>query len=210
MAKKKKKGLKIGLLLFAVAFILCLAIVFQYYGKIYKSAVTLKSKTGFLYVHSDWNRSDLVNHLFSEGILKDTTSFVWVANQKEYKTVKPGKYELKSGMSNNSLVNLLRSGKQIPVQVTFNTIRKYRDLAGKIGAQIEADSASLYQLITDENTASKYGFNRKTFLTLFIPNTYELYWNTSAEEFVQRMAAEYKRFWNEDRIAKSRKLNLSQ
>ena len=75
---------------------------------------------------------------------------------------------------------------------------------------IEADSADIAALLKDEETAKKYGFNKQTFCSMFIPNTYEFWWNTSAEEFVQRMADEYKKFWNDDRKAKANELGLSQ
>ena len=207
---KKKKGIKLGLFAFLLAFIVSLVMVYRYYGKIYQAAVTLKSKTSYFYIPSDWDRSDLINHLYTSGILKDTTSFIWVAERKQFLTIKPGRYELKAGISNKSLINLFRSGNQTPVQVTFNTIRTAKDLAGKVSQQIEADSTDLYALLTNEEFANSYGFNRNTFLTLFLPNTYEFYWNTSAKEFIQKMAKEYKRFWNEDRMAKARSLNLSQ
>ena len=113
-------------------------------------------------------------------------------------------------MSNNDLVNLLRSGKQSPVKLTFNTIRTYEDLAGKVANQIEADSISLLKALRNPDLANKYGFSTATFFTLFIPNTYEFYWNTSAEEFIQRMAREYKSFWNESRRAKAKAIGLSQ
>src|SRR5690606_6416404 len=98
------------------------------------------------------------------------------------------------------LINLLRSGKQTPVQVSFHSIRIKESLANTISGQLELDSAHLLNLLKSEETAKKYGFSKETFLTMFLPNTYEFYWNTSAEEFIQRMAEEYKRFWNSERI----------
>lgn len=211
MAKKKKrKGLKIGLLLFVVTFVVCAGIFWKYYGKVFESAVTIEEDKSYLYIYSNWNRGDLVDYLHEKGILKDTASFIWVANQKKFQTVKPGRYLLKGGMSNNSLVNLLRSGEQIPVKVTFNTIRTAKDLADKVASQIEANPDNLYSLLNNSTFAQKYGFSTQTFLTMFLPNTYEFYWNTSAEEFIQKMAGEYKRFWNEERKAKARKIGLSQ
>lgn len=210
MTKKKKAGLKIGLLIFIGLFCVAGYLFISYYQKVFKSNTSLNGETEYLYVKTGSKRSDLILNLSQKGILKDTTSFIWVADQKEFLTPKPGRYKLEDGMNNNELINLLRSGKQEPVQVTFNTIRTPKDLASKIGKQIEADSAELYHKITSGELASKYGFNSKTFMTLFIPNTYEFYWNTSADDFIKRMAKEYKRFWNADRIAKAKKQNLSQ
>jgi UPF0755 protein len=108
------------------------------------------------------------------------------------------------------LVNLLRSGKQSPVKLGFISVRSLDILAGKAAAYIEADSATLAALLTDPATAQKYGFNQQTFMSMFIPNTYEFYWNTSAEKFVEKMAEEYKNFWNEDRKQKAADIGLSQ
>lgn len=213
MAKKKAKrrGIKIGVIIFMILFVIAAYLFAGYYQKVYAASVSVSSKDPFLYVQSDWNRNDLVEHLVNEQIIQDTSSFIWVANRKGFHTVKPGKYKLRDGMSNNSLVNLIRlSGNRTPVRLTFNTIRTKNDLAGKVSKQIEADSLEILNIISSAEEARKYGFNQNTFFTLFIPNTYEVQWNMSAEEFVKRMALEYKRFWNADRKAKARKLNLSQ
>lgn len=207
MGRKSRKwsaGIFILLFLFA-------AFVFvQYYGKIYSSAAKVNAEDPYLYVKTGWSRTDLLNHLNETGVITDTSSFNWVADQKSFITPKAGKYRLKDGMSNNALINLLRSGEQVPVQLTFNSIRTLEDLAGRVGSQIEADSLDLLKTFRSPELQSKYGFNTHTFLGMFIPNTYELYWNTSAEGFVARMAKEFKRFWTEERIAKARKLGLSQ
>jgi len=113
-------------------------------------------------------------------------------------------------MSNNELVNLLRSGKQVPVKLTFNSIRTPEQLAGKVAKQIEADSTDIIKLLKSESFTSSYGFNKYTIMTMFIPNTYEVYWNMSAEDFFRRMANEYKNFWTEERKQKAKNINLMQ
>ena len=211
MAKKrKKKRGSIGAILFLIVATVAAFLIYRYYGKIFNEATSIENEEQYLYVKSNWDRDDLIKYLHQEKVLQDTASFIWVANQKEFITPKAGRYLIKNGMSNNELVNLLRSGKQEPVKVTFNSIRTYNDLAGNIGGQIEVDSSELMKAFTSSALAKKYGFNAQTFLTLFIPNTYELYWNTSAEQFIKRMASEYKRFWTAEKIAKAKKLNLSQ
>lgn len=210
MAKKKKGRSFWGIAIFLLLFSAALFIVFRYYQKIYASAVQLNQDQKFLHVHSDWSRSDLIQHLYQTRILLDTQSFIWVADQKQFTQPKPGRYQLKPGMSNNSLINLLRSGRQTPVTLTFNTIRLKSELASKVSKSLELDSASLHDLLRREDFAVKYGFNRQTILCLFLPNTYEFYWDTNAEEFVDRMAREYKKFWTDERKAKAKAINLSQ
>lgn len=206
----KGKVVKIGGVIFGLSFIIAAYIFFNYYQKVFQSNTSVSETDPYLYVYSGWSRSDLIEAMAKRGILEDTASFIWVANKKQFLTPKSGKYRLNDGMNNNDLVNLLRSGKQEPVRLTFNSIRTPQDLAGKIAQQIEADSIALIQVITSNKVAEKYGFNKNNFLTLFIPNTYEVYWDMSAEEFIQRMAKEYKRFWTVERATKAKKLKLSQ
>ncbi|MBL4708147.1 MAG: endolytic transglycosylase MltG [Flavobacteriales bacterium] len=206
----KGKVVKVGLIIFGLLFIVAAYIFSNYYQRVFRSNTSVSEANPYLYVYSDWDRSDLIEAMAQQGILKDTASFVWVANKKHFLTPKAGKYRLKDGMNNNGLVNLLRSGSQEPVRLTFNSIRTPKDLAGKIAKQIEADSTELIQAISSGEIAAKYGFSRSTFLTLFIPNTYEVYWDMSAEEFIQRMAKEYKRFWTVARLANAKRLKLSQ
>jgi len=208
--KKKKKRSPLGVILVLIVSIASAFLGYNYFGKIFSVATSIEHKEQYFYVHSDWDRADLVTALSKQKVLQDTASFIWVADQKQFITTKPGRYLIKDNMSNNSLINLLRSGKQEPVKVIFNSIRTYEDLAGNVGKQIEADSTELLKAFNDPYQAEKYGFNSVTFFTLFIPNTYELYWNTSAGEFIERMAYEYKRFWSAEKIAKAKKLNLSQ
>ena len=208
--KKKNKRFKIGGLVFLLLFVAAGYLFVNYYGKIFSANTSINKSDPYIYVNTGANLDDLVSQLEEQKIILDKQSFLWVADQKSFTTPKPGKYRLREGMNNNELVNLLRSGQQEPVKLTFNTIRTPKDLAGKVGKQLEADSVEILKMLTDKALADKYGFNEKTFMTLFIPNTYEVYWNTSAEEFVQRMAREYKAFWTEDRKAKAKALNLSQ
>ena len=208
--KKKNKGLKIGGIVFLALFIGAAYLFVSYYGKIFTANTSINKNDPYIYVPTGTNMEGLINQLIEQKILINKKSFMWVADQKSFDTPKPGKYKLKDGMNNNELINLLRSGQQEPVKLTFNTIRTPKDLAGKIGKQIEADSTEVLEMLTNGALAGKYGFNEKTFMTLFIPNTYELYWNTSAEDFLKRMAREYKSFWNESRKEKAAALKLSQ
>lgn len=187
--------------------------IFKMYQRVYQPNVTLKnSNSEFFYVYSHFTFDDLINSLYEEGYIINRTSFKWVAEKKSnfITNIKPGRYKLKEGMSNNELIDLLRSGNQTPVKITFTNIRTIEQLAGSITKNLECDSLSLYKLLTDKNFTKNYGFTTSTILTLFIPDTYEFYWNTSAEEFVEKMAKEYKTFWTDERKAKAKALNLSQ
>jgi UPF0755 protein len=112
-------------------------------------------------------------------------------------------------MSNNKIVDMLRTGSQTPVNVTFNNIRTIDELAGKLGKQIEADSASLSEFFSDENNYSADGFTRQTLISVFLPDTYQIYWTIDAEGFYRRMLKEYKAFWNDERRAAAAALGLT-
>ena len=186
---------------------------YDMYKNIYQPNVTItKNQDKYFYVYTGYSFENVVNDLYEKGYIMNRNSFEWVADKKaNFKNnIKAGRYLLKDGMSNNELVDLLRSGVQEPVEVTFNNVRTISELSGKITKNIECDSLAFYKLISDKTFTAKYGFNTITILTLFLPNTYEFYWNTSAEQLIKRMAEEYKNFWTDERKAKARKLNLSQ
>lgn len=203
---------KVLISIFVVALLGGGGIAYHYYNMIYQPNVTTVSgKADYFYIPTGSKVDDVVNKLYEQNFIKNRNSFAWVAEKKNYANhVHPGRYLLKENMNNDELINLLRSGEQEPVNVTFNSVRLIEDLAGVIAYQIEADSISLVALFHSNDMMKKYGFNEHTFRTMFIPNTYQMYWNTSADQFVQRMAKEYKGFWNESRKAKAKNIGLSQ
>jgi UPF0755 protein len=152
----------------------------------------------------------VVDSLKQHGIIIDYKALDWVAKRKKYaESVKPGKYLLDKGLNTNEILNMLISGNQQPVQVTFNNLRFIEELAGAISKYIEPDSAELIQKFKDHLVHEKFGFTQSTFHCMFIPNTYEFYWTTTADQFLERMSMEYKRFWNEERRNKAKELGLT-
>jgi UPF0755 protein len=144
-------------------------------------------------------------------IIANVKLFNWIADKKNYPDlVKSGRYVINEDMSYNGLINLLRSGRQAPVKVTFNNIRYLTGVARKIGGQIEADSASIMDFLSDPENYRNDGFTGENVISVFIPNTYEFFWDTDAKELYERMLREYNRFWNEERLEKAAAINLSQ
>ena len=181
------------------------------YGYFFKPNVTLNNqKYDYLYIPTGSRFEDVFNILKKNKFLTTGSTFEWVSKRKNYpEKVRPGKYRIRDGMSNNELVNLLRSGRQEPVRVTFLNIRRKEDLAGRISRQIEADSLSLIRLLKDGSFLNQYGVTTDNAFVLFIPNTYEFYWNTSAKGFISRMAQEKKKFWNNPRLEKCKRSGLT-
>jgi len=196
------------LILFTLSIILVAGsiISYRYYNMIYKSNIT---ENNFIYIPNDATFEQVI--ALTSPYLKNKASFTWVAKKKNYPNkVKSGRYAIKNGMSNNTLVDLLRSGNQTPVKVSFNNQDSLEKLAGRIAEQIEPDSTTILNAITDLEFLTKHNFTKSTVLGLFVPNSYEFFWNTSAEKFRDRFIREYNVFWNKDRLAKAKKLNLTQ
>jgi len=196
-------------------FVLIISIIsiggYYFYSKIYFPNVKLQGRNEtFILIPTGSSFNEVHQILIKEGVLKDPETFEWVAEQMGYpEKVKPGKYTISDNMNNKELIYLLRSGRQTPVKVVFNTIRSVEQLSSVISKQIEADSASLTQLLNTETFLKQSGLTTETVLTVFLPNTYEFYWNTGAIGFFKRMQKESAKFWNEKRIAKAQQLGMS-
>jgi UPF0755 protein len=196
---------KLFLLICGLLLIIGGVLAYTTYTKIYNPNTT---KDGYVYIPTNSDFSEVENLV--RPYLKRVKSFTWVANLKKYQnSIKPGKYHILKGMSNNELVNLLRSGKQTPVNISFNNQDSFEKLAGRIAQQIEADSISLLNSFKDPVFIAEAGFTEATSLGMYIPNTYEFYWNTSADLFRKKMLSEYQKFWNAERTEKAKNLNLS-
>ncbi|MFA6923016.1 MAG: endolytic transglycosylase MltG [Bacteroidales bacterium] len=210
--KSKKKNYKIALLIVsAILLIFILSALYNLYSEIYSSNTNIAQKDfEFIYVKTNSDFDDVVKQLEGKKIIKDRESFEWVAEMMHYKKhIHPGKYKITNNMSNKELVNLLRSGKQTPVVLVFQSIRTKNDFAGVISNQLEADKTELLSLLNNDDYVKKYGLNSENALVLFIPNTYQIYWNTTAEKFIERMAKEYNKFWNNDRRKKAGEAGLT-
>jgi UPF0755 protein len=163
-----------------------------------------------IFIPTGSSYEDLADTLRKSGVLRSERSFNITSRLKSYgRNVKPGSYIIEPGMNNNNIVSMLRSGRQAPVNVTFNNIRTLDELAGRIGGQVETDSASVLAFLAEESNYLNDGFNRLTVISAFIPDTYQLYWTTDAGSFYRRMLREYRSFWNEERTAAADALDLS-
>jgi UPF0755 protein len=202
--KKKKKWIFIigGLNLFSG-----LALVFWFYATVFFPNV---KKDGFLYIPTGSTFQQVQDSLRENDFLKDQQSFdLWLRIKSQKSNAKPGRYELRKGMTNRQLVNILRGGLQTPIRLTFNNIRTFDQLASRVSNQIEADSASLMQAFFDPDFLEKHQLSAREMKAIFIPNTYELWWNTSAPQFVERMRIEHEKFWTEERRRKAKTRNLT-
>jgi len=185
---------------------------YQLYLRVYQPNIVLPENVDekYIYIPTGADFNQVIQILSESGLLIKANSFEWLATTKKYKTnIKSGRYRINRNLNNNELINLLRSGKQTPIQVTFNNLRNKEQFAGEIANQIEADSTDLLAFITDTSFLNSNGLTVENVVCLFVPNTYEFYWNTSAKQFMERMQKEYETFWNVDRKAKAKKIKLT-
>ena len=204
---KSRKILIIVILVFSV---LLTSFSFYVYQIIKTPNVLVERQDKYLYIPTGATFKTVQDSLYNGQYVHDLVAFSVIAKFLKYdQQVKPGVYLLKSDMSNLEAVRLLKSGEQSPVNLTFNNIRLKEELAEKLSRNIELTKEELEEHLKDPATAEKYGFNEYNFIAMFIPNTYQVYWNISAEQLTDRMHAEYKRFWNEERLQKAKDLNLT-
>lgn len=190
----------IGLVVFAV-------IAYNIYGAMFSPNTNFEEDVKYIYVSNSDSYRDVKAQL--EPLLNDIDGFDALARQKKYiSNVKPGKYKITKGMNNNAIINSIRSN-NIPVKVAFNNQNSLEDLAGRIATQIDADSLSLFKAMTDSKFLDNNGFKKETALGMYLPNSYEVFWNISATKFVERMHKEYNRFWTATRLNKAKALNFT-
>ena len=198
---------KFIIIFFAIAFIITGLRGYQLYMYVFNENV--KTEKAFI-IPEGATFNQVLDTLQTNDILLNYKAFKWVSKKKNYPDlIKTGRFLFKKGMNTNQIVNMLRAGEQAPLDVTFNNARFNEDLAGKVSRYIRADSLSILQLFDDKKKIEAYGFTPETFRAMFIPNTYEFYWTTSAEEFANRMKREYDRFWNETRRQKAETIGLT-
>ena len=194
-----------------VILIVALGLIFMGSFSLYVYKVMFKSNTSFdekskdLYIKTGTSYNQLLNQI--ESYVLNVDDFDVLAKRKKY-NVKPGKYQIKNGMNNNEIINSLRSN-NITVNVIYNNIVDLNDLAGKISNQIEADSISFLNSFKTEFFKER-GFDERNILSMYIPNSYNFFWNTSVEKFNKRMFEEYTKFWqNNNRVEKANKIGLT-
>jgi len=186
---------------------------FKTYQRIYAPLVKLEGEKTEIFIRSGWTQKDVLNYLDSIEVIRRPRDLAWVMQKKNYQgnLVVAGKYILENNMSGANLVDHLRAGRgEEEVRVTFSSSRTLTELAGSVSQFLEADSASILARLNNNQVAAELGFTPTTFKSMFLPDTYFMEWDTDADEFISRMAAEYKTFWTGKRKALARELGLSQ
>ncbi|MCB0431166.1 MAG: endolytic transglycosylase MltG [Flavobacteriales bacterium] len=184
---------------------------YSLYHRIFSPNVAItEGQSPLIYIHTGAQFSEVRQMLVDGGWIKDEASFLWVARLKKYdQLVKPGRYRLKKGMSNEELVNMLRSGNQEPLRVSFNNIHTPEQLAGILGHSLEPDSLDFLKGLKGNKGLAGKGIHwGQAFFTCF-PNSYDFYWTTDVEKFLSIMLKHYLQFWTDERVNKAEAMGFS-
>ena len=208
MNDKKTKRYLIVILGFTV---LMITLSFYFYqGFFSPNALIDKEEEAYVKIPRDATFKQVTDSLLQNDILHDIVTFSFVAKVTGYQdNIKPGRYKIPPKTSNHELVSILSSGRQAPVRLTFNNIRTKEELAEKITRNLEMSTEEFHILLTDSSYVTKFDFEQETVMSMFIPNTYEVYWNVSPEGLFDRMYKEYNSFWNEERTQRLEAINLN-
>ena len=206
MINKKSYNITVSLGIISLLFILSI-FVFNYYKTFYSENTDFDEESVFLYVKSGSGLDNFKKQITP--LVKDSVTFFNAAYKTKYfLNIKAGRYEIKKGFSNKEIINTLKFQNK-PVKVTFNNLERIENLASRISNFIEADSLSLMKSFNDVNFLNENNLNSESVFSIFLPNTYEFYWNTSADQFRDKMYNQFKSYWTEAKKEKARSLNLS-
>ncbi|MGB0632982.1 MAG: endolytic transglycosylase MltG [Flavobacteriaceae bacterium] len=206
MINKKSYNIILSLGILSFLFILSL-VVYNYYETYYSENTDFDEESVFLYVKSGSGLDNFKKQITP--LVKDSVTFFNAAYKTKYfLNIKAGRYEIKKGFSNKEIINTLKFQNK-PVKVTFNNLERIENLASRISDFIEADSLSLMNSFNDVNFLNENNLNSESVFSIFLPNTYEFYWNTSADQFRDKMYNQFKSYWTEAKKEKARSLNLS-
>lgn len=209
MAKKLTPGSTVALILFLILAVAGAIIIPKLYKKYVKPNTNIEQKT-YLYIPTGATYQQVQDSIAKNHLLIDSSTFYDLAKDRAYSSkIKPGKYPLEKGMNNRQVLNMLIAGNQEAVKISFRNVRLKANFAALASKKLEFDSLSLIKLLDSAAYLKNYGFTTDNVYTMFIPNSYEMYWNTSAQDFFERMNKEYKKFWNAERLQKAGALNLS-
>ncbi len=198
------------LILFLVISILGISFTFYAYQIVYTPNVLVQKEDRVIIIPKDATFKTVQKQLHEGRYVDDLMSFSFLARLMDYdQSIKPGRYVLKANMTNLEAIRLLRSGNQVPVEITFNNIRTIDELSEKITRNLlmtpeEFEAALLQYALNNQN-----GFNENNVIAMFIPNTYQVYYNVTPEGLIKRMEQEFDAYWNDERKAKAQTIGLT-
>lgn len=202
----------ISLVAAAIVLVLLVAVLFVYKKFIAGQGIPKGLDTYYVEIPTNSSFEEVVGILREDGFLKDEGPFRMLSERMGYKRspMRAGRFELKPGWNTIEMIRQLRSGEQAPVKLVLTNERLIENVAAKAARFIEPDSLKIWSLFQNEAYLDSIGYTSETLMSLFIPNTYEFYWNTSPRSFMGRMIREHDAFWEKNgRLEKARSLNMT-
>lgn len=209
----KRSILKTVLVIFLILLFVCIGVLGAGYFLAFSPNVKNLEKPKYFYVYPEDDIEKVVGGIEKMGVLKHPSTLRMLSSMflEKDATIFSGRYELKPGEYNFNILKKVIHGRQSPIRISFNnSIRTKDKLAEKLTANLMISKEEFLSVLDSEETYKKYGLKEETIISLFLPNTYEVYWNVSAEKLIERMKQEYDKFWTEERKAKLDGLGLSQ
>jgi UPF0755 protein len=201
---------KYKLVLFLVGSVLLISFTFYAYQIVYVPNILVERDDKVFIIHPGATYRTVLEDLGRGNFVNDMVSFGFLARLSGYdKNITSGRFILRRGMTNLEAIRVLKSGKQEPVKITFSYVRLQRELAEKLTKNIGVSPQEFDDALADFVATNKDGFTQENVRCLFLPNTYEVYFNVLPEDLIKRMYKEYKIFWNEERLAKAKKIGLT-
>ena len=198
------------LIFFLLFSVLLISFGYYAYQIVYTPNILVGKQPRPLVIPRGAHFKDVQDLLHKGDYTQDLISFSFLSKLMDYdEQVKPGRYLLQPNQSNIQAIRLLRAGIQEPVKITFNNVRLINNLSEKITRNLNMKSAEFEAALIKFAMNNSSGFNKDNVLTMFIPNTYEVYFNVSPDELVDRMHDEFKKFWNEERRRKAEAVGLT-
>jgi UPF0755 protein len=195
---------------FLISSTLLITFVFYGYQILYTPNVLVARDDKLFIIHAGATYRTVQEDLSRGGYVNDLVSFSFLARLMDYdREIRPGRYYLRRNMTNVQAINVLKAGKQEPVKVTFTVIRLRSELSEKITKNIGVTSAEFDDALDDFIDSNNEGFTKENILTMFIPNTYQVYFNVNPEDLIERMHQEYEKFWSDGRRAKAKEVGLT-
>jgi UPF0755 protein len=182
---------------------------YRFYSFIFSPNVTSDDPESELFIPVNSDFDQLVDSLKAKKLLKNYQSFSWVADRMKFSKPKGGRYLITKGWNNKSLIAHLRSGNQKAVKLTFNNLRHIEALSSAISEQLAMDSISLLNYLRDSSFLKSVNYTEQNIMSVFIPNTYQVYWTITPEDLLERMMEEHDRFWSGKRDSLRSALGLS-
>ena len=203
---KAKRNILLSILLL---FIILAGGIYYYISSVLSTSFNI-DKPVYIYIDQNKNYESILTQLDTTAHIQDIENFKQLAKYTKYPdNIKTGRYKITADTEIKTLIKDLQAGHQTPTKLKFNNIRLKADLAERLSNQLMLSQDDILRALNDSAICSKYNFDTNTIITMFIPNTYEVYWDTSIEKLFDRMNSEYINFWNEERKQKAKNLGLT-